>query len=311
MAQERMMYSDTTRLGRPLAKDPFVINFGGKYLMYYSVPGNPNHADPLKHGWGIGIAQSSDLISWTKIAELTPDPTSPPEAKGLCAPSAIVIDGKVHLFYQTYGNQRKDAICHAVSTDGITFVRDRSNPIFAPTGDWNCGRAIDAEVVKFKNNYFLYFATRDPEYKIQIQGVAKANPNTDFSRGSWKLAADHSTLKPEFTWEGECVEGAALIVRGNRMVMFYAGGYNNAPQMIGIAESRDGVNWKRISNDPFLPNGKPGEWNSSESGHPHIFEDKDGRTYLFYQGNNDKGKTWWLTNQEILWDKKGNPYLKK
>ena len=91
--------------------------------------------------------------------------------------------------------------------------------------------------------------------------------------------------------------------------MFYAGSYNNKPQQVGIAVSKDGINWERMSDEPFLANGKPGEWNSSESGHPHIFEDKDGRTYLFYQGNNDKGKTWYLSQKEVFW-KKGKPYFK-
>jgi len=92
--------------------------------------------------------------------------------------------------------------------------------------------------------------------------------------------------------------------------MFYAGAYNNKPQQVGVAESEDGITWKRLFDKPFLANGKPGEWNSSESGHPHIFEDTDGRTYLFYQGNNDMGKTWFLTQQEVIW-KKNKPLLKK
>ena len=90
--------------------------------------------------------------------------------------------------------------------------------------------------------------------------------------------------------------------------MFYAGAYNNAPQQIGIAVSEDAVNWKRLTNKPFFANGSPGEWNSSESGHPHIFKDKEGRTYLFYQGNNDNGKTWFISKIKVRWNKSG-PYL--
>ena len=90
--------------------------------------------------------------------------------------------------------------------------------------------------------------------------------------------------------------------------MFYAGSYNNAPQQIGVAESTDGIVWKRLSDEPFVRNGKPGEWNSSESGHPHIFTDADGRTYLFYQGNNDNGKTWYITQNEVIW-RDGKPGL--
>ncbi len=76
--------------------------------------------------------------------------------KGLCAPAAIVIDNKVHLFYQTYGNRRKDALCHAVSEDGLHFKRNPTNPVFRPAGDWTAGRAIDAEVIPFQDRYLLF-----------------------------------------------------------------------------------------------------------------------------------------------------------
>ena len=52
----------------------------------------------------------------------------------------------------------------------------------------------------------------------------------------------------------------------------------------------------------LLANGAPGEWNSSESGHPGLFEDDDGQLYMFYQGNNDHGRTWFLSWVKIGWD---------
>lgn len=305
-ATPAMMYGDTSRTGVPFSKDPHVVNFNGRYLMYHSIP--PRKGDPTS-GWNIGIAASEDLVHWTKVGEITPAPGLDYEKKGLCAPGALVKDGKVHLFYQTYGNGPKDAICHATSTDGIHFERNASNPIFHPTGDWTCGRAIDAEVCYFKGQYFLYFATRDKDFKIQMQGVAVAPGDTDFSRDDWKQVGDGSILYPEHPWEGECIEGASITEQNGKLFMFYAGAYNNAPQQVGVAVSKDGIRWKRLSKEPFLRNGKPGEWNSSESGHPHIFTDNDGRTYLFYQGNNDHGRTWFITQQEVIW-KKGKPVLK-
>ena len=54
-----------------------------------------------------------------------------------------------------------------------------------------------------------------------------------------------------------------------------------------------------MSDRPFLENGGPGSWNECESGHPYVFVDDDDRVYLFYQGNNDKGKSWYLSRVEI------------
>lgn len=175
--QPEMFFGDTTRLGRPLAKDPKVVYFNNMYRMYYSIPENKTQ------GWGIGIAISSDLIHWTKAGEMERQESY--EAKGICAPGAIVRDGKLHLFYQTYGNGKDDAICHAISDDGLYFTRNPTNPVFKPSGDWTKGRAIDAEVVLFNGKYFLYFASRDTSYQYQMQGVASTSLHSHFNRNEW------------------------------------------------------------------------------------------------------------------------------
>lgn len=300
-----MMFGDTTRTGIPFSKDPHVVAFKGKYLMFYSIP--PSNKPSGNQGWGIGVAESKDLKRWKRIGEVAPQAAY--EAKGLCAPAALVRNDTIHLFYQTYGNERKDAICHAWSVDGITFIRNATNPIYAPTGDWNCGRAIDAEVVFCNDKYYLYYATRTPDYKKQIVGVATAPADASFNKECWTGACDKAILVPQYPWEGECIEGSSVIQKGEWMYMFYAGSYNNTPQQVGVARSKDGIKWEKMSNKPFLANGDAGTWNYCESGHPHIFEALDGKTYLFYQGNNDYGRTWFLTNQRVYW-KNDVPYLK-
>jgi len=307
-AQAQMFYKDTDRTGVPFAKDPVVVSLGERYLMYYSVP---PYADKSKGtGWNIGIAESRDLENWTKIGELTPK--MPYEQKGLCAPGALVRNDTIHLFYQTYGNGRMDAICHAWSTDGLSFERDATNPIFHPEpADWTCGRAIDAEVAEFKGQYFLYFATRDPDFKIQMLGVATAPKGTDFRREDWTLRADSSILRPTLPWEGKCIEGASVIKHKGRLWMVYAGSYNNDPQQIGAAVSKDGIRWKRLSDEPLLRNGAPGTWNESESGHPCIFRDRKGKLHLFFQGNNTRGKNWILSSKRLKWTRKGLKVVEK
>ncbi len=288
-----MMFTDCSR-GRNIAKDPAVIRFKGRYYMYYSL--NPREEDPAA-GWGIGIARSEDMENWEKAADLAQ--IGELEATGICAPGALVYEGRVHLFYQTYGRFEKDAICHAYSDDGINFVRNRTNPIVKAEGAWNNGRAIDADVCIFNDELFLYYATRDPEGRIQMQGVSRCPLDGKFERESWKQGCDYSILKPELEWEQECIEAAATLVRYGKVYMFYAGAYNNCPQQIGVAVSEDGIHFRRLSEEPFLRCGAPGSWNSSESGHPYVFEDEDGRVYLFFQGNQDHGKSWYLSRVEV------------
>jgi predicted GH43/DUF377 family glycosyl hydrolase len=287
-----MLFTDKTK-GSNIAKDPAVIHYQDKYLMYYSTHG-------IKDGtgtWGIGIAQSTDMVEWEKIGDI--ELVEEIEVRGICAPAAMVFDGKIHLFYQTYGNFKHDSICHAYSTDGVIFTRNKTNPIIRAEGDWNNGRAIDADVCIFQDQLLLYFATRDPEGLIQMLGVSKCPLDGKFERDSWTQCCSDSILRPELEWEQECIEAAATMTRFNKVYLFYAGAYNNCPQQIGVAVSNDGIKFQRSSEEPFLKNGVPGSWNESESGHPYIFVDDDDRVYLFFQGNNDHGRSWYLSKVEL------------
>lgn len=299
-----MMFTDTDR-GRPMAKDPAVVRLGDTYYLYYSMAPHVSPDEAQARGWGIGIAASEDLVRWRKVGEVPLEQDC--ERNGICAPGAVVLEGRVHLFYQTYGNGPKDAICHAVSEDGVRFRKNGSNPVFRPTGEWNNGRAIDADAIPFRGKLLLYFATRDPLGEVQMQGVATAELDSGFGRDAWTQACDAPILKPELAWEEACIEAAAVCERDGRLFMFYGGAYNNRPQQIGCAVSEDGIRWTRLSDEPFLSNGQPGSWNVSESGHPFLFKDKDGRTYLFYQGNNDGGRSWYLSMTEIGW-RNGLPF---
>lgn len=283
------------------AKDPSVIRFRDSYYMYFSLP--PQKKDKGAYGWTVGIAKSPDLLNWEFITNIIPKQEA--AKKGFCAPCAHVFNDKVFLFYQSYGTGAKDAICMAVSDDGINFEPNPNNPVFHPVGDWTNGRAIDAEIACFKGKLFLYAATRDPKGKIQklVVAVSDKNPEQLFELGSkaWKQAADRSILEPALPWETNCIEAPTTVARGDKLYMFYAGGYNNDPQHIGVAMSDDGVNWTRLWNIPFITNGPKGQWNESESGHPGVFVDNDGQTWLFFQGNKTHGKDWYLSRVKLDW----------
>lgn len=294
-----MLYTNR-KLG-DFAKDPAVIRFNGIYYLYCSVRHRENGR------FGIGIAESADMENWTEIGEIPA--TQECEKNGIAAPAATVLNGAVHLFYQTYGNGRNDAICHAVSTNGVDFEQDETNPVFHPTDDWCCGRAIDADVAVFNGRLMLYFATRDHGMNVQKIGCASAPLSSSFSRNDFTQTVAGPILSPELKWEQTCIEAPAAIENDGNLYMFYGGAYNCSPQQIGCAVSSDGIHFDRLSDRPFYTNGPEGSWNSSESGHPYAFRDDDGKTYLFFQGSSDCGQTWYISRMEIAFDACGIPYI--
>lgn len=288
-----MLFTEKNGSRAAYSKDPAVVKVGKKYFLYFS----SYYEDGGREKLGIGIATSNDGERWSSAGKIPL--TQECEKNGIGAPTAIVLQGKVHLFYQSYGNWKRDAILHAVSDDGLHFEKDESNPVFRPTEDWCAGRAIDADVVPFQGKLYLYFATRDFDMQVQMVGVAVADLNGDFSRGCWQQGVAAPVLKPEYAWEGECIEAPATVVHDNKIYLFYGGSYNCTPQQIGAAVSEDGVHFKKLFQEPFLRAGEAGSWNSSESGHPYVFRDDDGKVWLYYQGSGDQGESWYLSKCEI------------
>ena len=135
----------------------------------------------------------------------------------------IELDGTLHLFYNTYGNGKNDAICHATSKDGLSWVRDKSNPILRASGDWNCGRAIDLDVLEHDGKLLMYFATRDPSMKVQMIVFAGADRDSDFGRAAWTQLLDAPVMKPELPWEKNCIEAPSLLKRGRTSICSMVG----------------------------------------------------------------------------------------
>lgn len=83
------MYFTDCWSGPCFAKDPGVARFNNKYFMYYTT---------RREGKGIavGIAESDDLVNWTKAGMMLPD--APCEKNGLGAPGVIVHGGKLRMF---------------------------------------------------------------------------------------------------------------------------------------------------------------------------------------------------------------------
>lgn len=283
--------------GIPSAKDPSVVRSGDRYLMYYSVPdvvpveareGAVPGADTLN--WGAAIAESRDLVHWSRVCDLMVEGS--PFPGGWVAPAVREIGGMFHLFAQgpVPGRVMRDplmnqGIWHATSADGIRFSLASDGPVFYPKNAWSNGRAIDADVWRAGDRLILAYASRDATETFQMIGLAAAPFGSDYAADKWiDLTPDAPLIAPREPWEGGCTEASTVVEHDGAFWLFYAGAYNHERQMIGLARAIDGVHFERVSCLPAFPHGPEGSWNAWESGHPGVFKDTDGSIYLFFQG---------------------------
>lgn len=311
-----MKYGDPGRTEAPYAKDPTVIHLGDRYLMYYSA--RDYAADRIPEGfaftgWSAAIAESRDIVNWTRVGDLYITDTKGEQIWGVVAPCVKIFDGVVHMFYQKFWAGAADGgnnnIWHATSADGIHFTNTCDEPILIPHTDWSIERSIDAEVYKVNDKMILLFATRDLPKENQLVAMAEAPYGSDYGPDKWTLlSTDGPLLKPDYEWEGHCIEAPTVIERDGYWYMFYAGAYNHEHQQIGLAISSDGYNYERVQLEGEEPglvfkSGAPGTWNAGESGHPGVFEDNDGSVYLFFQGKESLKADYFLSVAKVTFQK--------
>jgi predicted GH43/DUF377 family glycosyl hydrolase len=71
------------------------------------------------------------------------------------------------------------------------------------------------------------------------------------------------------------------------MLMYYTGKADDTKQ-IGVAKSRDGLNWKKFPGNPVLTPGAPGEWDDLAVTDAGVIREKNGnRLFLYYAGEGE------------------------
>lgn len=129
-----------------------IINVDGQYRMYYS-----GYASPSGQ-WGIGLAYSSDGITWRK--QLEPVILGTPNSWDFqIAAWSIQKIGNVYYIY--YGGKSSNSVMKigiATSSDGLIWTRLNSNPILSPTQSWETSGVYQPSVIKDGEVYkMVYF----------------------------------------------------------------------------------------------------------------------------------------------------------
>jgi PKD repeat protein len=275
---------------------PSVLFDGSSYHMWY---GNYNYITYVFEK--IGYATSADGITWIKYNDstttnkpyalsdpvLVPGPSGSPDDIGVRTGCVLMINNLYHMWYVGDDEPAVNAgnsICHATSTDGITWERNLNNPVLdvGVNGTWDDSWVEAPSVVFDGSVYHLWYCAADRYTLNQVRIGHATSPHPD---SSWTKDPNNPVLTFGVAgkWDYDTVEAPNVIFDGSRFHMWYSGGYI-LEWRIGYAWSEDGSNWKKyndpsttsnpyIHSDPVLSWGDPGAFDDVLVSHCSVILD--------------------------------------
>jgi len=260
---------------------PAIAKDGGRYFLFYAGgPSGPGNGSEFVR-YQLGLALSDDGETWTKTGQpllplgerddfqVTPALLRNPEGE-LLRP-----DGVWHMVY--CGN-RADDVEHATSRDGVKWEKDLRNPIFKA--------AYAPNLVQTGEELRMYYIHKPapPGGKPGPWEIHLAS-GKDFH--SFKPHPANPMLTVSQPWEKGALFYPYVLRENGTWVMFYAAYWKNHPASksataIGMATSRDGIQWTKIDANPVLTPTPGSSYDSIYTSSQSVL--RDGDVYKMYYG---------------------------
>jgi predicted GH43/DUF377 family glycosyl hydrolase len=263
-----------------------VIKEGDIYYMWYA---------GYKTNWAIGLATSSDGITWTK------DPGNPVFTKGsggkfdeshVTGPHIIKEGNTYYMWYSGINNTGIRAIGLASSTDKKTWTRlNDGNAVLSGTpAQWDSSGTGTPYVFKIGDTYYMFYGNST------TKGIGYA---TSTDKINWTKYGGNPVLSNSvgYAWDYNLVLEPAVVKIGDLYYMFYEG--SNGHSRIGYAISTDLNTWTKVgNNNPIMPLGAVGSWESIHHSAVYILLDSDtlspltvnGKYMMWYSGENPRAR---------------------
>jgi predicted GH43/DUF377 family glycosyl hydrolase len=125
---------------------------------------------------------------------------------------------------------------------------------------------------------FWYWYHSGPRERPAI-GLARS----DDARHWRKQPAPVLTPGPYMSWDEYGVADPDVIRIGDWFYLYYLGQDRTRRQRLGVARSRDGINWEKLRTNPVLEQGGPGDFDEYGLGEPAAWQ-ADGFYWMLYTG---------------------------
>jgi len=304
--------------------EPGAVVFKNKIYLYFHASGGRKNPKGPRNQSVIGLVTSSDGVKFSAMKQVLSQgplyPTTAPEAfVGYSTPSAEVVNGKLHLFYDVIGSKpgwEQVAIHHAVSSDGVKFKEDKKSIIRKNDLNWT-KTEIKAPATLYENGKFrLWFSGHNiknlPKSGIghisiseptaknlkssQSTKTVKTAPATPkVKSGAAKTSAKSSGKGGRFgkvsrvlsfgEFKTNALWNDPSVIKTDKGYVMYAtanigGKFGTVLPFRGT--SKDGINWK-MEDKPLLQLGKKGSFDQDSVETPTVVKFK-GKYHMFYSG---------------------------
>jgi len=255
------------------AANPDILERGDKVFMYFRGQGDELH-DQMGVGWI--DKENFNGVDWNfhldnPIIKVSEDKKQF-DSRHILDPATIIIDGKVYLYYSGHSYDRPACIGLAISEDGFSFEKYRSNPVIES--------AIAPEIIERDGEFFLFYQKKN-------------------KKGYFEFYCSKSTDGKEFTDE-KCIFGPDVSGNGfdsfsvstcriwqeeDVYHMIYGGSdqFDDYPSAFGMASSRDLINWERAADNPIFERGEAGTWDEGGIWFGTVYK-HGGELYMWYEG---------------------------
>jgi len=234
--------------------------------------------------FGIVLCGEAEAGSWMPFAG---NPVLGNAKLGTCFDVNVVTDGPAP--YTMYFSWRpKKAIALVRSTDGFAWTQEpeiclEANPASGWENDLNRSCTVKKDGIWhmwYTDQVFVQGKWREGWSRI---GYATSTDGVHFTR-----VRKEPVLVPELPFEKTSVMNPYVRWDAERGVwrMWYAAGEIYEPNVLGYAESTDGLVWKKRP-EPFFGHGAPLAWDRDRVGACEVHPLHDGRWAMFYIGYSD------------------------
>ena len=256
--------------------DISMLKDGDEFVMYFS----------WRTRKSVAVTRSRDGIHWTEPQIcVSPRPTPSGKEDGINRPAVVKKGSIYHMWYtgQYAGGQAHGTsdLFHAVSEDGVHFVRTGDEPVLSAEEPWEKQAVMCPCVVwdEQRQKYRMWYSAGE-QYEPNAIGYAESADGLKWDKHP---ANPIFSADPASHWECHKVTACQVFEHEGGYWMFYIGFRNEDYAQIGIARSRDGITgWERSPLNPIVAP-DPENWDGEACYKPFVLF--DGKKWmLWYNG---------------------------